>query len=180
MSKNIVVISSSFRRNGNSQTLLNHFAKGLEENHHQITKIELSKLDLKFCHGCLTCQTKHQCVLSDDMNSLYQVIKNADILVFATPIYYYAVSGQLKTFLDRLNPLYGTKCKFKEVYLLATCADDNPKALDGAIKDISGWIECFEGVTLKKVLYGTGVTDIGDIENKSILHEAYTVAKEIL
>lgn len=84
-------------------------------------------------------------------NELYNKISTADVLVFAAPpIYYYSMCGQLKTFLDRLNPLYASDNNFKEVYLLATAADSDETTMDGAIKEIQGWIECFEGVSLIK------------------------------
>lgn len=76
------------------------------------------------------------------------------MLVFATPIYYYEMSGQLKTFLDRMNPLYPKENSFREVYLLAASADDAPEAMDGAVKGIEGWVACFDGVCLKGVVQG--------------------------
>jgi len=65
-------------------------------------------LDLKFCVGCLACQETRRCVLQDDAVWIAEKVRNADTLVFVTPIYYYEMSGQFKTLLDRLNPLRGT------------------------------------------------------------------------
>ena len=113
------------------------------------------------------------------MNALYKDFENADVLVFATPVYYYAVSGQLKTFLDRLNPLYPRANKFKEVYLLATAADDNEIAMNGSASDIQGWIDCFDGVELKGVLRGVGVGDRGEINNTEFPAKAYEMGKNV-
>ena len=110
---------------------------------------KVKDIKLNFCKDCLAYQ-KNKCVIDDDVNSLLDIISNSDILVFATPVYYYGMAGQLKTFLDRLNALYSRKNKFKEVYLLATCADVDKNALDKTITFLSWWIECFEGVELKK------------------------------
>lgn len=113
------------------------------------------------------------------MNSLYDTVQNADVLVFATPIYYYAVSGQLKTFIDRLNPIFSRECKFKEVYLLATAADDQESAIDGALKDIQGFVDCFDGVELKKSLVATNVTNVGDVEKTKFVNLAYVMGYNI-
>lgn len=106
MGKNVVIVNSTMRKNGNSQVLAENFAAGAREVGHNVEMINLRDMDLKFCLGCFYCQTHDKCVLSDDMNGLLNTVQHADVLVFATPIYYYEMSGQLKTFLDRLNPLY--------------------------------------------------------------------------
>ena len=106
-------------------------------------------------------------------------ISKMPVLVFATPVYYYAVSGQLKTFLDRLNPLYVRDNKFKEVYLLTTAADNDESAMDGAVKDLQGWIDCFNGVTLKGVIRGVGVTEKGAVNNTAFPEQAYNMGKNV-
>ncbi|MGM9665282.1 MAG: flavodoxin family protein, partial [Eubacteriales bacterium] len=99
MSKKVIIISSSPRKNGNSDTLAAEFEKGAASAGNTVEKINVRELDLKFCIGCQFCQTHGTCVQKDSMNGLYEKIQNADVIVFATPVYYYAVSGQLKTFL---------------------------------------------------------------------------------
>ena len=175
--KKIVIVTSSPRKNGNSEVLAQNFAEGVKAAGNEVKFIAVRDIGLKFCTGCLYCQSHDKCVLDDGMNALYEDFQNADVLVFATPVYYYAVSGQLKTFLDRLNPLYIRENKFKEVYLLATSADDDKKAMDGAIKDIQGWIDCFDGVELKGVLCGVGVTEKGSINHTDFPKQAYEMGK---
>lgn len=177
--KKIVFISSSFRKEGNSETLAKSFAKGASSKGHEIKIINIRDLKLKYCIGCLSCQKTQKCVIKDSMNSLYDTVQNADVLVFATPVYYYAVSGQLKTFIDRLNPIFSRECKFKEVYLLATAADDQESAIDGALKDIQGFIDCFDGVELKKSLVATNVTNVGDVEKTKFVNHAYVMGFNI-
>ena len=99
--------------------------------------------------------------------------------MFATPIYYYGLSGQLKTFLDRMNALYGKENSFKRVYLLASAADTEESAFDGAIKGIQGWIDCFEGVRLAGVVKGAGVESAGEIRNTRFPQEAYETGKAL-
>ncbi|MDE5616595.1 MAG: flavodoxin family protein, partial [Clostridia bacterium] len=104
--KKVVVVTSSPRKDGNSEILAKNFAQGARDVGHEVKFVAVRDVDLKFCTGCMYCQSHGKCVLKDGMNSLYDDFQNADALVFATPVYYYSVSGQLKTFLDRLNPLY--------------------------------------------------------------------------
>lgn len=177
--KKIIIVTSSPRKDGNSEMLAKKFAEGALSAGNEVKFIAVRDVDLKFCTGCMYCQTHDKCVLNDGMNALYKDFENADVLVFATPVYYYAVSGQLKTFLDRLNPLYPRANKFKEVYLLATAADDNEIAMNGSVSDIQGWIDCFDGVELKGVLRGVGVGDRGEINNTDFPAKAYEMGKNV-
>ena len=136
--KKVVVVTSSPRKGGNSEILAQKFADGAAAAGHEVKFVAVRDVGLQFCTGCLYCQTHEKCVLKDGMNDLYSDFENADVLVFATPVYYYAVSGQLKTFLDRLNPLFPRRNKFTEVYLLATSAEDADSAMDGSVSDIQG------------------------------------------
>ena len=177
--KKIIVVTSSPRKNGNSEILAQKFAEGAKAAGNEVQFVAVRDIDLKFCTGCLYCNTHDKCVLSDGMNGLYESFQNADVLVFATPVYYYAVSGQLKTFLDRLNPLYVRDNKFKEVYLLTTAADNDESAMDGAVKDVQGWVDCFNGVTLKGVIRGVGVTEKGEVNNTAFPEQAYNMGKNV-
>lgn len=177
--KKVVVVSSSPRVGGNSELLAKSFAEGAVSSGNEVQIVTVRDLDLKFCTGCLYCQSHDQCVLKDKLANLYDVFQNADVLVFATPIYYYSVSGQLKTLLDRLNPLYPRKNKFKEVYLIATSADTEESAMDGAVQDIQGWVDCFSGVTIKGVLRGVGVGGKGEVSNTDFLKKAYEMGRNI-
>ena len=177
--KKILIVSSSPRKDGNSEILAKRFAEGAATSGNEVKTVTVRDLDLKFCIGCLYCQSHDKCVLNDGMNALYADFENADVLVFATPVYYYSVSGQLKTFLDRLNPLYPRKNKFKEVYLLATSADDDEAAMNGSVSDIRGWIDCFNGVELKGILRGVGATEKGDILKTEFPDRAYEMGKNV-
>ena len=167
--KRIIVVTSSPRKGGNSEILAGKFAEGAAFSGNAVETVAVRDLDLKFCTGCMYCQSHDKCVLGDGMNALYERFQNADVIAFATPVYYYAVCGQLKTFLVRLNPLY----------LIATAADDAESAMDGSVKDIRGWIDCFDGVSLKGVLRATGVTDKGDVNNTDFPAQAFEMGKNV-
>ncbi len=179
MGKKIFIVSSTPRKNGNSDILAEEFARGAREAGHTAEKINLRETELKFCTGCLWCQTHEGCVLKDGVNPVLEKVRNADVLVFATPIYYYEMSGQLKTFLDRMNPLYSRENRFREVYLLATAAENDERAMDGAVKGVQGWIDCFDGVRLAGVVRGIGAEKVGEVKGTKALREAYESGRNV-
>ena len=115
--KKIFIFSSSLRKGSNSEILALKIKEGAERSGNIVKLLSARDIDVKYCTGCLSCAKTGKCVLQDSMNGLYKEIADSDILVFASPIYYYGISGLLKTFLDRLNPLFNSEYKFKEVYL---------------------------------------------------------------
>ncbi len=175
--KNVVVISSSLRNGSNSEILAKEFVRGASIKHN-VEYISLKDINFKFCLGCLSCQRTGKCVINDDVRQYLAKISNADILVFATPIYYYSMSGQLKTFLDRLNPLYVKHNNFKEIYLLASCADDSSSAINKTIVALNGWIECFEEVELKGTLLATSTTEPNTLAEE-FKDKAYSLGESI-
>lgn len=180
MGKKVLIISSTLRKKGNSEVLAEYFKKGATEAGNEVEKISLSGKNINFCKGCLSCQETQKCVIKDDANEIVEKIKNSDVIVFATPIYFYEMSGQMKTLLDRTNPLFPSDYKFRDVYLLVTAADTAERAADGAIKGLEGWIECFEKCSLKGVVKGLGSDVIGSIENyKDVLKKSYELGKSI-
>lgn len=178
--KSVVIVSSTPRKGGNSEALAQEFAKGAQEAGNKVNMITLRELELHFCMGCLACQTLCHCVIEDGASQVMDAVKNADVLVFATPIYYYAVCGQLKTFLDRMNPIFAAGHNFTDVYLLTAAADSSKSAMDGAVKDVQGWVDCFSGVELAGVVCGTGADRLGTIQNNpTALNQAYKMGKNV-
>ena len=166
MPKSVLIISTSPRKNSNSDALAEAFAEGARAAGHMVKKVSLRDKMLNFCKGCLSCQKTLRCVQQDDAWTIVQEMCHADVVCFATPVYYYAVCGQLKTLLDRANPLFPADYAFRDVYLLASAAEDDPKAMDGAVSDLEGWISCFPKSRLAGVVRGTGVTAAGDIQKR--------------
>ncbi len=178
--KNVLIISTSLRKNGNSETLAAEFARGATAAGHKTIQIDLVGKNIGFCKGCLACQKTQKCVINDDAVLIAEQIKNADVLVFATPIYYYEMCGQMKTLLDRCNPIFSSNYTFRDVYLVTSAADGAESAMDGAIKGMQGWIDCFGKAKLSGVIYGTGITNIGDVESHTeLLKEAYDMGYNI-
>ena len=179
MSKKILILSASARKGGNSERLAEQFQKGATESGNEVETIRLFDKKIGFCKGCFVCQNTQKCVIKDDAIDIAEKMKDADMLVFATPVYYYSVSGQLKTMLDRANPLYSSDYKFRDIYLLATAAEDEPETVSGTETAVQGWIDCFTKASLKQVIFAGGVNSVGDIEGHKALDEAYKAGKEI-
>ena len=179
MSKSVLILSTSLRKGGNSDTLAEEFARGAREAGNQVEKIELYDKTIRFCKGCLVCQKTLRCVIRDDANAIAQKMLTADVIVFATPIYYYEMCGQMKTMLDRANSLYPADYAFRDIYLLATAADADKSAIDGAVKGLGGWIACFEKAHLAGTVFGGGVDGIGTIQGNPALKDAYEMGRRV-
>ena len=179
MKKNVLIISSSPRKGGNSETLAASFARGAQEAGHQVETVYLREKQLDFCRGCFACLKIGRCVINDDAVEIAARMHDADVLVFATPVYYYSVSGQLKTMLDRANPLYDTDYAFTKAYLLATAAEDTPETFEGTEKAVQGWVDCFPHCTLAGTVYAGGVNELGEISGRPALEQAYQMGREI-
>lgn len=177
MSKKVVVISTSLRANSNSASLAEQFAKGAKDAGHEATLISMRGKNVGFCTGCLACQKNGTCVIEDDAISITETVLNADVVVFATPIYYYEMSGQMKTLIDRMNSLYPKDYKFRDIYFMASAAEDEESVPKRAIAGLQGWIDCYEKAELKGTVFCGGVNDPGDITGNVKLNEAYELGK---
>ena len=131
----------------------------------------LREKQVGFCKGCLACLKLGHCVIQDDAVGIAAKMHDADVLVFATPVYYYSVYGQLKTMLDRANPLFGSDYAFTEAYLLATAAEDGRSTFDGAKKAVQGWVDCLPRCTLAGTVFAGGVNGVGEITGHPALEQ---------
>ena len=179
LSKKLIIISTSLRKNSNSEALATAFAKGAGEAGHEVEQISLRDKPINFCRGCLACQKTMQCVIKDDANEITAKIGRADVVVLATPVYYYGMCGQLKTLLDRANPLFPSDYRFREVYLLATAAEDEEATVTGTRVGVQGWVDCFAKAELKDTLFCGGVTNTGDIAGNAALEKARQAGRNI-
>lgn len=135
-SKNVLVLLGSARENGNSTRLAFAFADAASANGHAVQSIRVPALDISPCDGCDECwkNTSMPCAIRDDMDSVYPLVRAADVLVFATPLHFYSWSAPIKTMIDRLYCLAPSRrrnLKGKSSVLLATAADDRAAAFAG-------------------------------------------------
>ena len=106
-------------------------------------------------------------------------VLNADVVCWATPIYYYEMSGQMKTLIDRMNAMYPKDYRFRDIYLLTTAAEAEEETPRRAEMGLTGWIDCFGKASLKGHLFCGGVTDARDIEGNACLMRAYEMGKGV-
>ena len=139
--------------------------------------MEKTKKDIKLCTGCLTCDDTHSCVIDDDMREILEKMVNADVIVMATPVYFFTMSGQMKMLIDRTTPRF-SEIKDKEFYFIFTAATPNEKHLINVKREFKSYLNCLTNPTNKGTIYGLGVGKVGDIkEKKETLLEAYKYGK---
>lgn len=180
MTKKVLIISTSLRAGSNSEILAKECEKGAKEAGHEVEFISLKGKDIKYCIGCLACQSSGGCVLKDDVPEIMEKVKESEVIVYATPVYYYEMSGQMKVLLDRLNPLYSTDYTFRDVYMIATAAEAEDQAFERAYNGLQGWVDCFEKATLKGLIGGGGIGDSNDAKNhEETMRKAYDLGKKL-
>lgn len=180
MKKNVLIISSSLRIGSNSELLAKAAMEGATAAGHEVRWLSLKGKAIGFCKGCLACQNTGKCVIRDNMDEMIGQMRDADAIIFATPVYYYGMSGQLKTFLDRCNPLYIADYQFREVYLLTASAEDGNEVYQTTKAGIRGWVDCFPKANLVDMVSGGGVNNPKEITfHPELLERAYELGKGI-
>lgn len=178
MSKKVLIISSSPRKGGNSEILCSQFKRGAEESGNAVEIISLREKKIAPCMACDACKKSGGvCVQKDDMNELLAKVKAADVIVMATPVYFYSVCSQLKMFIDRLYADY-TKIENKDMYFIVTAAAGKP-ALERTVECWRGLIDCLPGAEEKGIVYGNGLWAKGEAEGSDAMKEAYEMGKNI-
>ena len=178
--KNILILSASPRKGGNSDLLCDQFAKGAREAGHTVEKIRLSEKKIGYCTGCYACQKLHKCVQNDDGNELVEKMLAADAIVLATPVYFYSMDAQLKTLIDRTVSRWDDFGRFKgtEFWLLVTAADENREMMNATLEGLRGFMrDCMEGSIERGVIYGTGAYEKGAVKTLPVYQEAYEAGK---
>ena len=177
--KRVIVISTSLRHGSNSDMLADSFVEGALAAGNEVEKISLTGKDIQFCRGCFACQQLGRCVIDDDVNDMMAKVLEADIIAWATPIYYYEMSGQMKTLIDRMNAMYPLDYKFRDVYLLTTAAEDEEDTPKRAESGLKGWIECYPKSRLAGTLFCGGVNAPNEIKGNNKLQEAFELGKKV-
>ena len=177
--KKVIVISTSLRAGSNSDMLADKFIDGAKAAGNDVEKITLSDKRIAFCKGCLACQKIGRCVIDDDVNGIMAKVLNADVVCWATPIYYYEMSGQMKVLIDRMNAMYPLDYKFRDIYMLSTAAEDAPEVPSRAEAGLTGWIDCYPESRLAGTLFCGGVDAPRTIDGNVKLQEAYALGMSV-
>ena len=173
-----MVITSSSRKNGNTDILADQFAKGARENGNEVEVIHLRDYKLNYCLGCWACVKLGHCIQKDDFNALFPKMMEADAICFAAPTYFYSIDGRMKTFFDRCVTIYG-RMRDKDFYYL-TASQSNSKAdIESVFTTFHGFARCFSGIREKGRIYGVGSDAKGDVERTPAFEEAYKLGKNI-
>ena len=144
MAKKVLILSSSPRRGGNSDTLCDEFMRGAAESNHEVEKIFLRDKTIHYCTGCSTCSLYQKpCPQKDDAAEIIEKMVDADVIVMATPVYFYTISAQMKTLIDRCCGRY-TEMNGKEFYFIVTAAEDDRKKMLRTIDTFQGFLDCLE------------------------------------
>lgn len=172
--KNVMIISASPRKNGNSDILCTNFKNGALAAGHSVEKIDLRDKNIGYCIGCYACTKLGKCFQNDDMNELAKKLENADVIVLATPVYFYSMDAQLKTFIDRTVQNY-TKIR-ADIYIMATAWDPNTANLESTVEAVRGFSrDCLEECPEKGVIIAGGVSEKGDINKTKYPEQAYNM-----
>ncbi len=179
MNKKVLVLSSTPRRGGNSDLLCDRFVEGAIDAGHKAEKIFLKDKKVNYCTGCGTCfEGRKECPQKDDMAGVLDKMIEADVIVMATPVYFYTMAAQMKTMIDRCCARY-TEINGKEFYFIVTAADSDIDAMERTIEGFRGFTSCLTGVEEKGIIYGTGAWNIGDIKGKPSMKEAFEMGKKV-
>ena len=173
------MISTSLRAGSNSRALAERFADGAKDAGNDVELISLVGKNIQFCKGCFGCQKLGRCVIKDDVNEIMEKVLSADVVCWATPIYYYEMSGQMKTMIDRANSLYPRDYKFRDVYMLTTAAEDEDDVDERAVAGLQGWVDCFAKAEFRGKVFAGGVNDPDEIKGHKALAEAYEMGKAV-
>lgn len=172
MTKKILILSGSPRKGGNSDLLCDEFMRGAKESGNAVEKVFLREKSIGFCTACYACRDSGVCAIQDDMAQLLQKMHWADVVVMASPVYFYSIDGQMKTFIDRCLAQW-TKIQNKEFYFIMTAAESSNTVMDCTLECMRGLAVCLTGSVEKGVIYGKGVYDKGEVKATPAFAQAY-------
>ena len=179
MSKKVLMLSSSPRQGGNSDVLCDEFMKGALEVGNEVEKIFLKDKQINYCTGSSVCSMYGKpCPQKDDAAEVVEKMIAADVIVMATPVYFYTMCAQMKTLIDRCCARY-LEIKDKEFYFIVAAAESEIRMMERTIDGFRGFLDCLEGPVEKGVIYGVGAWKVGEIKDKSAMQEAYRMGKDV-
>lgn len=176
---NILVLSGSPRKGGNTDLLVESFVKGASQKH-QVEVVSVHDYKVNPCIGCNSCFARddHKCCQKDDMQIVYDKMAKAEMLVIASPVYFYGLSAQLKAVIDRLhNPIRDTFHIHKMALLLVGAAS-LPELFDGILTQYKLCLNFFKLQDMGQVLV-RGAKDKGDVKNGDSLQKAFELGQSL-
>ena len=181
MSKNIVVLTGSPRKKSSSARLAAAFTDGAKAGGHSVTMFRVAGMKIGGCLGCDHCieeKEKGVCVQKDDMQQISEALASADILVLASPVYFWGVTSQLKQVIDRMYALLQRSTKIKQAALLMSCGDDSDSVAHPSIamfREICSYLKWKEA----GIIVAPGLNTADEIEGRPELEQAKKLGREI-
>ena len=177
--KKVLILSGSPRSKGNSDLLCDEFMRGAQEAGHDVEKIRIATKKIGYCRACYYCRDHSgECAVKDDMAEVLETMLRADVLVLASPVYFYSIDAQLKAVIDRTVARW-LEVKNKEFYYIMSAAEDTATVMDTTLACFRGFADCFEGSVERGVIYGKGVYEKGEIKGHPVMQEAYEMGKKV-
>ena len=179
MNKKVVVITGSPRKNGNSAAMAEAFIKAAEEKGHTVTRFDAAMMNVGGCHACETCfKSGKACSFDDDFNTIAPHILEADDIVFAMPVYWYSIPGQIKNVIDKIYSfcVAGKDVAGKGCGLIACCEEEDMTVLDGVRMPLERSAALLKWHMIREVLIPV-VLNTGDIEKTDGCRQAAELAE---
>lgn len=177
----VLALHGSMRKNGNTSVLTDEFLRGAAEAGHETEKVELRDLTVHDCLGCGACQRNGGiCVQKDDMQAICEKMKAADVIVFASPVYFYTWTSLMKKVIDRSFAVEKILSN-KTFYLITAGAAPEEKYYEHMIESFRLYISCFRGEGNKEggIVIGTGTNAPGDVRKTAAMQKAYELGKSL-
>lgn len=178
MSKNILILSDSPRKGGNSDILCDEFMRGAQEAGHTAEKIFIREKKIGYCIACYACRESGACALKDGMQDVLDKMAWADVIVMASPVYFYSIDAQMKAVIDRTLARW-TKLPNKEFYYIMTAADNEDEAFETSLACFRGFAVCLQGSKEKGVIRGGWVYEAGAVKGTKYIQEAYEMGRNV-
>lgn len=177
--KKVLILSGSPRKGGNSDLLCDEFMKGALEKGNEVEKICIADKKIAYCKACYFCRSSGgKCVIADDMSEILQKMIEADVIVLASPVYFYSIDAQLKAVIDRTVARW-TEVNNKDFYYIMTAADNDKESMGTTLACFRGYANCVNGAKECGIIYGTGVYEKGKIKETSTMKTAYQMGKTV-
>jgi multimeric flavodoxin WrbA len=182
----IVAVLGSPRPQGNSNTLARTFLEAARERGAETREFPLNRMKFQGCQACMACKTQSEtCSLVDDLAKVLEAIREADVLVLASPVYFGDLSGQLKAFFDRtyscINPDFSCRLAAgKKAVMILTQANPDPAQFEDIFPRYERWLKLY-GCDPIRLLRAVGVREAGEVtQQTNLMSQAAALAQELV
>lgn len=177
--KSVLILSGSPRLNGNSSILSDEFARGAAEVGCQVEKIQLQRKHVAGCLGCNACYRNNgECVQKDDMTEIREKMIAADVIVIASPIYFYSMTAQLKAVIDRTYAFF-QQLSGKTFYFIISCAAPDESLTETMKASLRGFTCCVPDSVEGGIVLGLDTNEPGDVKSKAAMEQAYEMGRTL-